>query len=136
DIAGAILESAHTDVRVEALVLGRCTRADLQEHRIALRAVLQVMAVGHAGLETNAVPRAKDFLAGVRHEHDLAFEDVDEFVLMRVPMPLTGPGPRSQTHQVHPELRKARRVPEAITQARCAGLIVWRRIRRAPDLLC
>jgi hypothetical protein len=78
------------------------------------------------GLEASGVPGAKDFIAGVGHQHHLALEDVDELVFPAVPMALARPGAGRQPEQVDAELGQARRVAEAFALAGDAWLIVGR----------
>jgi hypothetical protein len=49
-----------------------------------------VVAVRHAGLEAGGVAGAKDGLALVLDEHELAFEHDEELVLVLVPVSLRG----------------------------------------------
>jgi hypothetical protein len=63
----------------------------LEDEGIAVRAVLQLMAVGHTGLEPGAIAGSQCLLARVAHEHDLPLHDEDELVLCRMPVPLARP---------------------------------------------
>src|SRR5262245_32160819 len=72
-----------------------------------LRLVDEVMAVRHAGLESGAVARLEHGLAGVLDQHQLAFEDIDELVLLLVPMSQRRSGARLEARQVDAELGEA-----------------------------
>ena len=97
--------------------LGRRARADDQEHPVPLRAVEEMVAVRHAGLEAGGVAGAEDRLALVLDEHELALEHDEELVLALVPVPLRRPGPGLQPHEIDAELSEpcglAERPPEA-----------------------
>jgi hypothetical protein len=56
-------------------------------------AVLQMMGVLDACLESRTVSRPQNLLTLIGHEHHLAFEDVDELILRRVPVALALPQP-------------------------------------------
>src|SRR5262249_36595506 len=88
EIAAARLIPLHHEVDVgivDALVLR--ARADLEVDRIARAAVDQAMGDAAAGLEARRVAGLEHGLAIVFLEHELAFEHVDEFVLLLVPVP-------------------------------------------------
>src|ERR1039457_2981417 len=57
----AALGKLQIDVRIRCFVLVRPARAHFQENRISIGAVLQVMTVGDAGLESRAVACAERF---------------------------------------------------------------------------
>ena len=77
---------------------------------------MQVMPVVNSGLDTGAIAGAQRFLTVVRHQRDFTFQDVDELVLRRVPMPLTRPGTGGQCHQIDSEIGQGCRIAEAATQ--------------------
>ena len=54
--------------------------------------VLQVMSVRIAGEKGGAISRVQDLFAAFGNKHDLSLQDIDEFLRVAVPMPLTGPG--------------------------------------------
>src|SRR6516162_11959511 len=86
--------------------------ADLQDHGGRLAAVLQVMAIALAGLETGAIAGVEHGFASIGDEHDRAPDNIDELVFVGVPMALTGPGTRAQLQQVDAELGQAGGHPE------------------------
>src|SRR5579884_3973666 len=90
-----------------------------------------MMAVAHAGWEADAVAGAEPRLAVVAHEDDFAVEDVNEFVLVRVPVALARPRAGREAQLVHAELRQARGGAEAHALAVLARLVEWRRIEAA-----
>jgi hypothetical protein len=77
----------HVDVGVPGAVF-RQPRADLEQGDVGIRAVLQAMAVRVAGLEPGRVAGAQDLVSRTRRQDDLARQNVDEFVLLGVPVPL------------------------------------------------
>src|SRR5579872_3853269 len=106
--ARATLLEPQVDVGIEHFVLFGPARADLEHYDIPLGSILQLMAVGCAGLEPGAVARAQRLFARIGHQDDLTLNDVDELVLGGVPVPLARPASRGQGREIHPELRKAR----------------------------
>ena len=84
-----------------------------------------------ASFETGAVAGAHDLFAGIGDEHEFAFDDIDKFVLVRVPMPLARPDAGIERDDVGAELSKARCVAEAEPTPVLARLVVRRRIARA-----
>src|SRR5207244_1847067 len=77
----------HVDIRVKARIAGNAG-SDLEDLRVAVRAVLETMAVAVAGSKPRCVARAQCFLTLVGHEHHFARKDIDEFVFVAVPMTL------------------------------------------------
>ena len=105
--------------------------ADFQQQRVGAGAVLQMMAVFLARLEAGAIARLQDFFAGVGHQHHFAFQHIDEFVLLEVPVALAGPGARRQPQQIDAELGQPGGIAQAAALAGPAGLIIGRRIEGA-----
>jgi|HubBroStandDraft_1064217.scaffolds.fasta_scaffold05363_2 hypothetical protein len=70
------------------MLLTRPRGADLEHHRGFGSAILQMMAVGAAGLEAGAVAGLENCLPRVGDERDGAAKDVNEFVDLGMPMPL------------------------------------------------
>src|SRR5262249_43811879 len=116
-IAGIVLEAA----------------ADFEHDRIALRAVLQAMAVGIAGLEARAIAGAQNLFARIGDQHDLAGHHEDEFVLAGMPVALRRPDAWRDGQEVDTELRQAGRVAKRLALPRLARCIVRGRIA-GPDL--
>ena len=81
-IAGAPDDSHQVDAGIVDCALQTIAGADLEDHGGTLRAVLQAMAIAIAGFETGAVTGPQQRVTGVRYQHDLAFEHVDELVLI------------------------------------------------------
>ena len=77
----------HVDIRVKAGIAGNAG-PDLEDLRLAVRAVLETMAVAVAGSKPRCVARAQCFLTLVGHEHHFARKDIDEFVFVAMPVPL------------------------------------------------
>src|SRR5262245_27132913 len=73
-------------VGIVAGVLAAAARADLQQHRLAVRTVLEMMPVGDAGRKAGAVAGAQHRFATALDQHDLALEHEDELVLGAVPV--------------------------------------------------
>ena len=70
-------------------------------------AVLQMMAVGNAGGEAGDVARTEQGFDVFLDQHRLADQHYHHFVLMRVPVPLAGPGAGLECHQIGTELTQA-----------------------------
>jgi hypothetical protein len=64
------------------------TRADHEEHHIGRSTVLEAVAIANSSLEPGGVPRSHGLLALVGDEHNLSLKDVDELVLVRMPVAL------------------------------------------------
>src|SRR5262245_6643152 len=77
------------DVRI-VRALGRRARADLEIACIMMRAVDELVAVRHAGLEARAIAGLQHDLALVLDQHQFAFEHIDEFVFLLVPVAQRG----------------------------------------------
>src|SRR5262249_3691797 len=107
------------DVGIEHAVRRRHPATDFQQHDVRSGAVLKMVAVLVASAKTGAVARA---------QHLLAFEHVDEFVFMRVPVTLRRPRSRRQPAQVDAELCQACRIAETDTMPLPAGSIERGRI--------
>ena len=50
-----------------------------------------MMPAAISRLERRAVTRLQDILALIGHEHHLTGDDIDELILLRMPVALTGP---------------------------------------------
>jgi hypothetical protein len=122
--------SDHVDVRVCAAVL-RVGRADFKYPSWSARFIHQVMAVGITTPERRAVAGAQCLLASVGDQRQFAFEHPDEFVLMAVPVTLTGLGSRLDNRQVDAELTQPCKARKPLAGLACAGLVEWARVRAA-----
>src|SRR5690348_3311245 len=80
------------------------------------------MAVGNARLPSGGIAGPKHRLAAVLHQHQLAFEHVDELVLVLVPVALRRRRARLQPRQVDAELVEPDRVAEPLALASEHGL--------------
>jgi hypothetical protein len=111
------------NVRIKGFVIRRAAGPDFQNEGIRVGTILQVMPVRFTGPESGAVSRPQCFLAGIGHQHYLAFENQDEFILDRVPVALTRPGPRRQPRVIDTELPEAGCVAEPAPDAPPAWLV-------------
>src|SRR5690606_35901990 len=102
----------HVDIRIVAAVAAGRPRPDLQQNGLNPRAVLDLVAVGHAGPEPGAVAGPQHRLPLILDQPHLAGDHPDELVLARVPVPLARPGPVGQAQQVDPELVQPDRVAQ------------------------
>src|SRR3984893_1981714 len=93
----------HVDIRVIGLIVGNAG-PDLEYLHVALRAVLEAMAVRILGGEPCRVARAQYFFTIVGDQHDLPGEHIDELVAAGVPMTLARPRAGRQATQIDPEL--------------------------------
>src|ERR1700722_6964751 len=71
------------------------------------------MAIAGAFRKRRAIARAQHRLAAVFDERQLAFEHVDELVLVAVPMALARPAAGRQGHQIDAEIAKSARHAQA-----------------------
>jgi stage V sporulation protein SpoVS len=98
---------------------GYCTRslfrarADLEIDGVAAGAVDQTVRDAAAGLETGGVARLEHDLAVVLMQHQLAFEQVDEFILVLVSMTQRRSRVRLDARDIDAELRKPRGIADA-----------------------
>src|SRR5713101_4183022 len=87
-IPAAAAASLHDQVDIGVVhPLARSTGPNLQIDRVPGAAVDQAMADAAAGLEARGVPRLEHSLAVVLCQHQFAFQHVDEFILLLVPVP-------------------------------------------------
>ena len=92
------------------------------------------MAIAACLWEGGAVAGAQLCLATILDQDQFAFQHIDEFVLMGVPVALTRPVAGRQAHQIDPEIGQpafiAQPLPYPLSRARIEG----RRIARAHAL--
>src|ERR1700730_1967072 len=93
----------HVYVRVIGRIVGNAG-PDLEYLHVAVRAVLEAMAVRILGGEPCRVARAQYFFTIVGDQHDLPGEHIDELVAAGVPMTLARPRAGRQATQIDPEL--------------------------------
>jgi hypothetical protein len=134
-IGGAILayESTvgigthHVDVGTDGHV-GGLARADFEIDRHRARSVDHVVAVARAFRKGRAIAGPQHRLAAVFDQRQLAFEHVDEFVFVRMPMALARPVARRQVHEVESEIREPAGIAQPLPHAFGAGRVELRRI--------
>jgi len=78
----------HIDIRISNGIL-RISRANFDYQYVALRTVLQMVAIRVTGFEFRSISGAQDFLTIIGHEHDLTLNDINELIGVGVPMALT-----------------------------------------------
>ena len=96
-VSRAPLQKVQVDIRIVPFVFGHFARANFKYDSITGRAILQMMRVLNARLESGTIPGPEQFLAAIGDEHHFAVENVYKLILGRMPMPLTGPCPWRQT---------------------------------------
>src|SRR5438477_6355695 len=106
-------------------------RADLEQLRVLVGAILQTVAVPFIGRKPGGVAGMQHLFALIGDEHDLAREHIDELVLAGMPVALTRPGTRRQPQQIDTELRQPGRGAEPRALAGAARLVIGRRVERA-----
>src|SRR5262252_2349664 len=89
------------------------------------------MAIALTGLKAGAIARLKRGFASVSDENDRTPDDVDELVLVRMPMALTRPSSRAQLQEIDSELGEASGQPETTPGLVLAGLVERLRITRS-----
>src|SRR5882762_9195969 len=90
----------------------RRARSDFQQQHLAIGAVHDTVAVVDIRLEAGAVAGLQRDLTAVLDQHALAFEDVDELVLLLVPVAQRSRGTGLEFRQIHTELAQAHRIAE------------------------
>ena len=96
--------------KVDVGVLGHAfgiVRPDLKDYCLAVGAILQAMPVRLTRLEASTIARLEHFLPRIGHQHHFAFDDVDELVVVAVPVPLAGPRTGRKSAQVHSKARES-----------------------------
>src|SRR5215217_1691707 len=111
--------------------LRRRARPDFKQQHVSVRAVHDAVAVRHVRLPARAVARFQYRPALVLNQHALALQDVDELILLLVPVTNRRRGTRLELRQVHAELREAHSIAErGLVASRTRGLergrIIWR----------
>jgi hypothetical protein len=74
---------------------------------------------------------ARNTVSVVFDERQFAFEHVDEFVFVRMPMALARPVARRQPHEIDPEIGEAARIAQPLPHTFGTGRVELRRIARA-----
>src|SRR2546421_593127 len=113
--------------------LARRAGADLEIERVTGGLVHQAMAIRDVRLEARAVARLQQGLALILDQHDLAFQHVNELVLLFVPMAQRRGSTGLQPREVHAELSEAYRIAERSFVPAGAHLSERRRIIRGAD---
>ena len=114
-------------VRAGRQVIGM-PAADFKVHGDRRAVIPQVVAVAGALGKGCAVSSSKHRLAFVLDKHNLAFQDVHELIFMTVPVPLTRPLSRWQSHQVDAERFDASRIAQPSARSSRAGFVEVRGI--------
>lgn len=91
-------------VRIVDALLASLAGSDGQEAGWRGGAIDQVVGVGFAGGKANGVAGRQRVLAVVVDQHELAEEDVDQLILVLVPVPESGIGAGLEGDVVHAEL--------------------------------
>ncbi len=106
-------------------------RSDFQQQHVAIGAVHDTVAVVDIRLEAGAVAGLQRDLTAALDQHALAFENVDELILLLVPVKQRSRGAGLELRQIHTKLAQAHRIaerrlvpPGADIPKRCR--IVWR----------
>src|SRR5437868_3029872 len=138
--AGFVQDAHDTVVALEFQIAARIVRAfalraraDLEQQHVALRAVHDAVAVRHVRLPAGAVTGLERDLAALFDQHALALQDVDELVLLFVPVKNRRGRAGLQLREVHAELRQADRIAERGLMAARADVAERRRIVRRTD---
>ena len=79
------------------------------------------MAVACAFRKRSAIARVQYSLAAIFDQHQFAFEYVDEFVFMRMPVALARPITWRQAHETDTEISEPAVVTQLLTNASAQG---------------
>jgi hypothetical protein len=118
----------------EQVVMSSGARAHLQIDRHLARAIDQVMPVAAVLWKGRTFTGAQRRLSAFLDQDQFALQNMDEFVLMAVPVSLARPAARRQMHQIDAEVAQAAGIAESLPGPVCTGRIIGRRITRAPGL--
>jgi hypothetical protein len=77
-----------------------------------------------------AIAGAQHRLAAIFDQRLFAFEHIDEFVFVRMPVALARPIARRQAHEIDPEISEPAGVAQPLPHAVGTGCVEWRRIAR------
>src|SRR5439155_11872583 len=91
-------------------------------------AVDQTVAVCHASLPGSRIAPPEYDFAAVLAQHNFAFEHVDEFILLLVPMALRGRRAWLERTDIHAEMGEAGGAAEPFARTPLHGLVERRRI--------
>src|ERR1700733_792099 len=119
----------HVDIGASGEIV-RVARAHFQVDGHRGGFVNQVMAVAGAFRKRRAIACAQHRLATVFDERQLALKQIDELVLVAVPVALAGPAARRQRHQIGTEIAKPARLAQAPPGPCSTRCIKWWRITR------
>ena len=117
----------HVDVGAGGNV-GELARTDFEINRHRARSVDHVMAVTGVFWKGRAIAGPQNHLAAIFDQRQFAFEHVDEFVLVRMPVALARPIARRQVHEIDPEIREPAGIAESLPHAFGTGRVELRRI--------
>lgn len=117
----------HIDIRVGASVLPVAC-ADFEYPCRRIRFVHKMVTIRITTPERDAVAGAEGFFPRVGNQCQFSIEHPDEFVLLAMPVTLTGPCPGLDDRYVHAELCQPRKTCQSLTGLSDARLIEGRRI--------
>src|SRR6476659_3428367 len=122
--AASLLPRHHVDVAILSLLtFSAC--ADFEVECWPITSIDQVMPIVLAGGEARRHPCSEHCLPGVRNERHLSLQDINELVLVCVPMALRGPAPWSEGYEIDSELGELERITQRLLLA--AGQLVAER---------
>jgi hypothetical protein len=116
------------------------SRSYFENARRVAGSILQMVSIGIPGEKGSALSGMQDFLAAFGHQHNFSLQDIHELLRLGVPVPLAGPGARSQFEQVDADLLESRRdrqpAPNFVLARRCERFRISgaSRNRRALDI--
>src|SRR5262245_55132067 len=111
DETAVLLPRHQVDITIVSF-FRRGARADFEIERGFSALIDEMMPIGLACGKACSHPRRKGLLPGVGDEHHLPLQDIDELVLVCVPVPLRGPCSRRESHEIHAELGELKCVPQ------------------------
>jgi hypothetical protein len=89
------------------------------------------MAAAGAFWKGRAIAGAQHRLAAILDQCHFAFEHIDKFVFVRMPVALARPVVRRQVREIDPEIREPASVAQPLPHAFSAGGVKWHRIAGA-----
>ena len=125
--AFVVSDDHHVDVGIMR-ALGRGTTSHLDKHRVSARTVDQTMPIGDAGAPGGRVAGPQHGLTVVLAQHHFAFEHIDQFVFVLVPMALRRCRAGFEGADIDAELRQSGGAGESLAPPAFHRLVVRRRI--------
>ena len=114
-------------VGIGRAVAGRAV-ADFKISGVGAGAIDQMMSVSLAGHETRAHARGQQLLAAIGHQYQFTADDVNEFVLLQVPVAQRGRTPRFDRGQIDAEVFQPERIAQPLLEAARYRRLEWRGI--------